>query len=324
MNHIFKKALPIILAVSCAWSSSAYAAKFTDMPTDWTAKSVQKAIDNGFLNGYSDGTFKPNNNITRAQMAALIVRCFGATQEGDLSRFTDVSEDDWYYKEFSKAVRMGAFNGDNYSHLNPTNPITFQECFKAVACTFGYIANTNPKFSPTDLDNQDLSVLDKFSDKDEVSDWAKPYVAAIVSNGIWDGIDGKLTPKAYITRAQFAVVLDNLVETYITEPGDYTNIPDGNIMIKCGNVTINGLNTDDNIIISDGVEQSENGIKINDSTVKGKLVVRGGGKNTSFSGYLSSIAIMNPGLNVGLSLSNMKELKGYVCKDSSVSASMGE
>ena len=52
MNYILKKALPVILAVSCAWGSSAYAAEFKDMPTDWTAKSVQKAIDNGFLNGY--------------------------------------------------------------------------------------------------------------------------------------------------------------------------------------------------------------------------------------------------------------------------------
>ncbi len=318
MNYILKKALPVILAVSCAWGSSAYAAEFKDMPTDWTAKSVQKAIDNGFLNGYpEDNTFRPNNNITRAQMAALIVRCFGATKEGDISRFTDVSDDQWYYKEFSKAVQMGAFNGDNENHLNPNNPIRFEECFKAVACTFGYIANTDDK--PTDLETQDLSVLDKFSDKDEVSDWAKPYVAAIVANGIWDGIDGKLTPRAYITRAQFAVVLDNLIETYITEPGEYTNIPEGNIMIKCGDVTITGLNTDDNVVISDGVEQSENGIKIVDSTVRGKLVVRGGGKNTSFSGYLANIAILNPGLNVELKISNLKDLSGYMCDNSSIS-----
>lgn len=325
MNNVLKKFVPAVLAISIFSGASVYAAEFPDMPNDWTTQSLQKAVDNGLLGGFDDGTIRPDNNITRAQMATIIVRSFGATQSSDISRFTDVSQGDWFYDAFSKAVQMQAFNGDDRNLLNPNNPITFQECFKVVASVFGLIANTREEkeYKPNDIDIQDLSVLNIFADGPEVSDWAKPYVAAIVSGGYWDGIDGKLTPKAYITRAQFAVLMDNMVETYITEPGTYKDLPEGNIMIKSEDVTVDGIVSDNNIIISDGVKETENGIKIINATLNGRLVIRGGGKNVTFQGYLKHFVIPNPGLNLNANLSNLMQVKGYIDDNSSWSYSIG-
>lgn len=318
MNKIFKKLVPGVLAFSMLAGTTAQAATFPDMPDDWTREALENAVENGLLSGFSDGTIGPDKEITRAQMATIIVRSFGATQSADISIFTDVTENDWYYDAFSKAVQMKAFNGNDKNLLNPSNSITFQECFKVVACVFGLIADTTEytNGSKNDLQMQDLTVLDKFSDGAEVSDWAKPYVAAIVSNGYWDGIDGKLTPTAYITRAQFAVLMDNMVKTYINEPGTYTEFTEGNIMIRSNDVTIDGITTDDMIIISDGVEETDLGINFTNSTMNNRLVVRGGGENVTYQGYLKDFVVPNPGIIITVSLSNLYEVTGWICDGS--------
>ncbi len=315
--NIFKKFIPALLAVSVT-AATAYAADFPDMPQDWTAESLVKAVDNGLLSGFEDGTIRPANKITRAQMATIITRSFGASKAADLSEFSDVNQNDWFYESFAQAVQMQAFNGDDRKLLNPSNPITFQECFKVVASVFGLIANTEDKYQNNDLKIQDLSVLDKFADGSEVSDWAKPYVAAIVSGGYWDGIDGKLTPKEHITRAQFAVLMDKMVTTYINAPGTYKDLPAGNIMIKAGDVNIDGLDSSSYVIISDGVPQSDSGVTFTNSKLDGRLVIRGGGQNTAFTGFLKDFVILNPDLNLIANLSNIKTVKGYI-KDSSSS-----
>lgn len=313
---ILKKLIPVLLAATMG-TTAVCAADFPDMPTDWTAESLEKAVENGLLSGFEDGTIRPNNEITRAQMAAIISRSFGATASADLSEFKDVSENDWFYTSFAQAVQMQAFNGDEKKQLNPSNPITFQECFKVVASVFGIIANTEDKYENNDLKIQDLTVLDSFADGGEVSDWAKPYVAAIVSGGYWEGIDGKLTPKAYITRAEFAVLMNNMVTTYITEPGTYNELPSGNIMIKSGDVVIDGLDSSSYVVISDGVPQTENGVVFTNSKLDSRLVIRGGGQNTSFSGFLKDFVILNPELNLIASLSNWKTVTGYIKHESS-------
>ncbi len=309
--NIFKKAVPVLLAAALFAGSTVSAATFPDMPNDWTRQSLENAVTNGLLSGFDDGTIKPNNNITRAQMATIIVRCFGAESATDLSDFTDVPLGAWYYDAFTKAVYMKAFNGDNLKRLNPNNPITFQECFKVVASVFGLIAKTEETHTPSDLALQDLSVLNNFSDGAEVSDWAKPYVAAIVANGYWNGLDGKLTPKAYITRAQFAVLMNNMVTTYINQPGTYTNLPAGNIMIKTSDVTIDNYTTDNYIIIADSAKETEAGINFNNCTMNGKLVIRGGGRNVKYSGFLNHFVLLNPYLTIELDISNLDTVIGY-------------
>ena len=312
MKSILKKIIPTILAVSIISGVTASAQSFPDMPDDWTKESIERAVENGLLGGFEDGTIRPNNNITRAQMATIIVRSFGAETEADITKFTDMNPTDWHYSAFAKAVQMKAFGGDQLNHLNPNNYITFQECFKVVSSVFGLIVLDDPRVGKVGLNNQDLTVLDKFSDGAEVSDWAKPYVASVVANGYWDGLDGKLTPKAYITRAQFAVLMDNLVKTYITEPGTYSEFSDGNIMIKSENVTLKNVTTDDYIIIADGVKETEEGINFVDCTVSGCLTMRGAGKNVNYKGFLQYLALIGPELNINVNLSNLTGENGVI------------
>ena len=68
--------------------------QFSDMPNDWSTAALKNAVKNGLLVG-NDGKILPNEPLTRAQMAAVIVRAFGATVKGDIRGFTDVNPASW-------------------------------------------------------------------------------------------------------------------------------------------------------------------------------------------------------------------------------------
>lgn len=205
-------------------AAAANVSDFSDMPDDWSTPALTAAVENGLLNG-SDGKILPANNLTRAQMAAIISRAFGAESRVALNSFTDVPSDAWYYGDMQKAVAMGVFNGDGSGLLNPENNITREQVFAVLARAFK-------------LPDGDVSVLDKFSDKNDVSDWAKPYAAALVGNGYISGSGGLINAKANITRAEFAQVMFNMVKTYVDTPGTLSVTYEGNVIIRSSGVTV--------------------------------------------------------------------------------------
>ena len=104
--------------------------KFSDVsPNDWYASVVGAASEAGLIKGYPDGTFGPNRNITRAEMAAMMVRALdfvGQKPEltsGEtaalLSKYTDRGELDWAEPEFAAAVKAGIIQGMTENTLAP-------------------------------------------------------------------------------------------------------------------------------------------------------------------------------------------------------------
>ncbi len=284
-----KKSLRILCSAMLAgvmmMQSTAFAQEFTDMPDDWTTGAIQRAVENGLIGGYDDGTVKPDNNILRSEMAAIIVRAFGATKEADISAFPDMSQDKWYYSEFAKAVQMGAFSGTDDGKLNPEANITYEECFTVISRIF-CLPDRDP-YNQSNLDKVDDSVLDTYSDASSIAEWARKYTALVVGNGYWNGYEGKLKPHdQFITRAEFAVLMDNLIKTYINEPGEYTEFADGNILIRTQGVTIKDYTGDDIILVGDGVLGDTNLTNIKST---GEIVLRGG--NTIISGEMKNLSL---------------------------------
>lgn len=245
---------------------------FSDMPDGALGEAMQNAVDAGLINGVTDDTIAPYDNITRAQMATIITRAFSATEKSTTA-FADVTADKWYCDAVMQAAYMGAFEGDDNNNFNPENNITFQETYLVLSRVFGFEAY---KVSGKDLmlGDCDASVLDVFSDKDAIASWAVDGAKYIVGNGGWTGIDGKLKPTDYITRGEFAVLMDAIVDTYIDEPGTYNNLTDGLIMVRSGGVTIDNLKSNHNVVITYGVD--DKGCKITNSVVNGVTLVLGG------------------------------------------------
>lgn len=256
MKYLFKTIAAVMMsAFLCV---NAFAAEFTDMPEGDNGVVITKAVENGLLTGFEDGTVRPDAEITRAQMAAIMVRALGAEKTADISGFSDVTEDKWYYSDMAKAVFMEAFKGDG-EKLNPENGITRQEAFIVLSRIFY-------------LPEEDSSVLDKFSDGASVSEWAKAEVSKIVGGGYVDG--SELRPLDKMTRLEFATVMDKLVSVYVTEETEFTaeNLPAGNILVKVNNVKFKDAEITANVFVGDGVAETTT---FENCSTK-RVIVRGG------------------------------------------------
>ena len=243
--------------------ANAYSTEFSDMPDDWSTAALENAANNGLLSGYN-GSLKPNSNLTRAEMAAVVNRAFGAFQTASLDSYTDVPNDSWFYDEMAKAVAMQTFTG-NGDRLNPNSNITREEAFVVLFRAFNLSGGEN-------------NVLERFPDGNLVSDWAVEGISSLINAGYISGSGDRLNPKGYITRAEFAQVMDNLIKNYIKLPGTYTDDFNGNVMINAAGVTLKNLTVNGDLIIGDGVGDGE--VILEDVTVTGRVLIRGGGENS--------------------------------------------
>lgn len=116
------------------------------------------------------------------------------------------------------------------------------------------------------------SSLNTYFDKNEVSDWAKEGVDSLLSAGYISGSDNKLNPKKYITRAEFAQVMDNLVKTYINKEGTYIRVNNGNVMVNVPNVKLKDVTINGDLIIGDGVGNGD--ITLFNVKVTGRILIR--------------------------------------------------
>ena len=259
-------------------STNAFAAvpsDFSDFPTDWSASAMTHAVQNGLLNG-SDGKILPKGLLTRAQMATMVNRAFASSAKASLTSFTDMVPGTWHYDEMAKSVQMGVFQGAD-GKLSPNDPITREQAFAVLARAFG-------------LADGSAAALNKFSDGAQVSSWAKGAVAALVEQGYVSGADGALNPQSYITRAEFAQVMDALVAAYGDQDLKDQTV-EGNLILR-SNSTLENVTVKGDLILADGVSAAS----LKNVTVTGRLVVRGGtdGVSLTKSTPKKGIQLANP------------------------------
>ena len=272
MKH--KRILAMLLAVaSClslavsasAASTARKATDFKDFDRNaWYADAVSAAVDNGLLYGKSATIIDPNGDMTRAEMAAIINRSFGCYVKADISKYKDVSKDKWYYNDVALAVQMGTYNGRSSSSMAPDSPITRQEAMTVVA-----------RALELDYDAYAKTDLSAFSDRSEISNWALPYVRAMVGADYIHGRGKILAPLDNITRAEFAQIFHNIIGSYITVKGSYDKDIKGSVLIRTDEVTLQNMTVDGDLIIGCGAADGK--ITLDNVTVKGRLLVWGGG-----------------------------------------------
>ena len=170
---------------------------FIDVTQHWAKTNIDNFASMGIINGYEDGTFKPNESITRAEFVKVVNSAFGYTQPGVVT-FTDVKKEDWFYNEIAIAKHAGYINGKTDSIFAPNDKITREEVAK--------ILTTIMKNKEDKIDK-----LNKFPDGNNTSDWAKPYVEGAIKAGYLSGdTDGYLNPINNITRAEAVTVLSRI------------------------------------------------------------------------------------------------------------------
>ena len=282
--------IALALALIFSLSVSSFAA-FSDMPEGADGEVLQRAVDNGLLEGFEDGTVQPNTPITRAQMATIFARAMKAEEKADISQFVDVTPEDWYYEAMQKAVSMGAFKGDDLSRLNPNNSITRQEAFIVLYRIFN-------------IPDSREGIIDNHSDGHLVADWARKETSALVTYCLEDV--NYIRPLDPMTRLEFAQLMDKIVTTYIDKEGEYTSLPDGNVLIRANNVNLKGVVNNNTIYVGDGVTTMVN---FDNSTCE-RVVIRG--KRASFnSGQYGQVYAIGLGARVYITKNPFELVKTY-------------
>ncbi|MDU6115835.1 MAG: N-acetylmuramoyl-L-alanine amidase [Paeniclostridium sordellii] len=168
-----------------------------DIDGHWAKADIEKFIKLGYVNGYEDNTFRPENQITRAEFIKLVNRVFHLTEKSNIS-FKDINTKDWYYEDLRIAVKYGYINGYEDNTFRADNPITRQEAMKII----------------TTLKNNKDSNLDKiyqYVDFREIDSWANEYVEGAIEAGYINGDENKLLkPKGNITRAESVTMLSRV------------------------------------------------------------------------------------------------------------------
>lgn len=194
-KHYLARPAAAALSLTMLWSAVA-AAPLSDIQGHWAEENITRWVEAGKLGGYEDGTFRPDNNITRAEFANILANLLSQPAETSKSPFSDVKEGDWYYSAVTKLLAYGAVSEDET--FRPSQNITRQDAMTMAGRAF-CIASANDE------------VLDKFSDGDQVAAYAQASVAGFVENGYLGGYpDGTLRPLANITRAESVKLLDSL------------------------------------------------------------------------------------------------------------------
>ena len=169
----------------------------------WKATSVPDMLNGedhfAYIVGYPDKTVRPQNGITRAEVATIFfrlltdeVRDANSTQT---NTYSDVSRGNWYNHAVSTLSKMGIVKGDSHGKFNPNAPITRAE-FAAIAARFDKNANTSTA-SFSDIANH----------------WAKDEISASANNGWINGYtDGTFRPNAPITRAEAMALINRVLQ----------------------------------------------------------------------------------------------------------------
>jgi hypothetical protein len=148
----------------------------------------------GIVNGYEDGTFRPENTLTRAEAAKMIVLAAGLTvDESATTSFSDVKADAWYTPYIAAAAKVGIINGYPDGTFNPGGEVTRAEIVKMITLAMG------------------TGVADAFTTgfaDDEGEQWYTSYVVCAVYDGIVNGYeDGTFRPHNSVKRSEAAKMI---------------------------------------------------------------------------------------------------------------------
>ena len=167
-----------------------------DIKGHWAESQINSFVSSGHINGYGDGTFKPDNSVTRAEFIKIFNKYFGLTKTSG-KVFND-TKTHWAKIEIDIAVTNGVANGVSLTEFQPDEPITREQAAKMIS---------NYK----KLDDTNHDKVAKYKDMNQVSNWALNSVEGIIELGYMNGYeDNTFRPKKNITRAEAVVTLSRI------------------------------------------------------------------------------------------------------------------
>lgn len=229
---------------------------YTDVDGHWAEKEITNLSLNGIMSGYTDNSFKPNQNMTRAELVTVINRLLGNSVQN--TRYVpDINAKDWFYVDIRKGIESGVIQGNSEGYVRPNDLVTREEA----------ILMLQRALVPPDQ----TGITYSFSDASDISEWSKEAVNTFWKSGYVSGYsDNTIRPKNYITRAEVVKIITNMIDVYATF-GEFTGEVHGNVLVTGKNVTLKNITIDGDLIV---VEGAENTLTLENIIIDGDLVVR--------------------------------------------------
>ena len=176
---------------------------FPDVPMNyWAAENVRFVYENGIMTGDAEGSFRPNDFITREEWAKVVLSAFTIdTGDGECD-FEDVDKSEWYYSFVAKAYMLGIVNGYDENRFGTGQTLTREDAV-VMMYRMTQLARDIRAIQPADL---------TFTDAADISDYALEAVRMFVSAGVINGYEsGEFIPQGNITRAEAAKIICSLL-----------------------------------------------------------------------------------------------------------------
>jgi len=250
MKRLFALVLAGAVMIPTVWGAS-----YSDTSGHWAEGAIEKwSAQYGILQGYSDGSFRPDSTITRGAFAGILVRFLQYQTESPALTFSDTAGEYWE-SSILKLNAAGVYLGTG-GRANLHSNITRQQAIAMIARAFG-IEKSSGGLS--------------YADASAVGDYAAGYLSAMAAAGyITDvGSDNRFRPTDAITRAEIVNILNNMIAVLCQVNDTYTGSTDGTLMINAAdgasleNMTISG-----DLIVAPGVSGE---VSLTNVTVQGGI-----------------------------------------------------
>ncbi len=254
-----KRLITMILAVSMILTSvgivALAASSFSDITDSKVATAVDKLVAYGIITGYDDNgdgvaeSFKPDNQITRAEFAAIVTRMKGVADNlpsDSVTGFWDLDSDSsraWARPYVKAAVDLKIINGFEDGSFRAAEPVTYEQAVKMLICAIGYDVIAQSEYNKIIATNPKAT-------------WSAGYISAANKHGITKNVmTSQVTLPA--NRGVVAVLTSNAVDApaleqdengNLTKPEDGAGQTEGNMVTITGVITdtfYTGLDTDD-------------------------------------------------------------------------------
>jgi hypothetical protein len=201
----------------------------SDIQGHWANQQISNWVDSGYISGYPDGTFKPDNSITRAEFMVLVNKSFKFTVEAGIN-YNDVSPSDWFYGDLARARAAGYITGFPDGTMRPDSPISREQAATIVMYINKLKANAGAANGFTDA----AAMI-----------WSKGTIGAVAEADIMNGYpDQTFQPFGLLTRAEAVVTLERALAAGVTieqTPENYTISAD--VSANIGGETETGTTT---------------------------------------------------------------------------------
>ncbi|ANF98662.1 hypothetical protein AR543_06090 [Paenibacillus bovis] len=181
---------------------------FDDVNQSWAVDAVNNMGSRMVIEGFQDGSFKPRQDITRAEFAAIIVKGLGLKEDTSSRTFSDVKPSDWFSGAVQTAASYGLIQGYADGTFKPQDKITREQAMVILAQAMK-LNGLQDKLGSVNT----ASVLNSFRDRANLSAWAQQAAASNLQAGLVQGRSSQmLAPKMNVTRAEVALMIQNLLQ----------------------------------------------------------------------------------------------------------------